>query len=80
MIKITESEQQKLKSLAYDDVAMEALKKFFLGYFIKENYMPSDTALLASEKLSITLLEKCFESLEKMKSIEHEEIQKRNIV
>lgn len=80
MIKITEQEQQKLKSIAYDEVAMDALKKFFLKEFIQERYVPSDTALLAADKLAIEGLQKVFEKLEGIKSSPQEELQRKNVV
>ena len=80
LIRITEAEQQKLKSIAYDEMTVEALKKFFLQSFLEEKYVPSDTALLAAEKLAIEALERIFEKLNKMKSSEYEETPRKNVV
>ena len=70
MIKITETEQQKLKSIAYDEVAMEALKKFFLIEFLEHE----------ADSKTLVMLSNSFKEMDKMKVLQPEESQRRNIV
>ena len=78
-IKLTELEQQKLKSLAYDEVAMEALKKFFLDNFTEISDVLA-TQLLAANQLAICRIKEAFGQLEKMKTTQHEEPLRKNVV
>ena len=78
-IKLTELEQQKLKSLAYDEVAMEALKKFFLERFTEPEEVLG-TELLASNQLAIYRMREAFAQLDKMRTPPHEESLRKNVV
>lgn len=81
MLKITDAEREKLVSLAYDDVAIEALKKFFLNMGLErgEKYA-SEVNILAAEKLTMVFMEGAFAKLESLKDIPLETHKQKNVV
>ena len=82
MIKLTEIELEKLKTIAYDETAVEALKKFFLNEFLDNTgFSINDTSnILAAQYICIGLLKDLFTKLERMKEKESENTTRKNVV
>lgn len=78
MLKITDLEHQKLVSLANDEVAIEALKKFFTNQNI--TLESSDTAFLAAYTLSFVQIQERIEAITKFAEKQDEVTIKKNIV
>lgn len=80
MFKLSESEMQKIKALAYDETAIEALRKFFLNHFLDDDPRRMDAPVLASSRLAIDRMESVFSEIERMIEKPAEETLRKNIV
>lgn len=77
MLKLTDIEKEKLKALAYDETATEALKKLFLNNVVG---LSGATVQLTGERLLLWVIENIFKQLEQMKEKLPESSDKKNIV
>lgn len=79
MLKLDEGEMQKLKNLAYDEGAIEALRKFFMNECMTfSDHKSMD--MLAACRLALDYINAVFDKLERMKETGEERSAKRNIV
>ena len=79
MFPLTEAELQKLKALAYDETAVEGLKKLFMKSFLSDDIL-HEVEVLAASRLSIKFLEAAFNELGRMAEKEPEQKKRQNIV